>query len=277
MAIHSILKMSRPRFWLYLAGPFLVGYTASAFSLDAFSDWRFWVLLFYFLIPANILLYGVNDLADQDTDAFNAKKDDKEGRLVDYQRRFVYTALALSGMFSLSMFFILPSYTWFLFGLFLLLSLGYSLPPTRLKAKPFVDFLSNILYVLPGFIGFMFDQDVQPSVWISLAASFWAFAMHLFSAIPDIEPDKKAGLLTTAVFLGFKKSLFMTFFFWTASFLCALYSGALGGAVYAFIVYPVLPLILLLRKNIDIERVYWVYPFINAVLGFLLFLIAWFL
>ncbi|MFM7088214.1 MAG: hypothetical protein ACKOW9_01625, partial [Candidatus Paceibacterota bacterium] len=121
MTIHSILKMSRPRFWLYLAGPFLVGYTASAFSLDAFSDWRFWVLLFYFLIPANILLYGVNDLADQDTDAFNAKKDDKEGRLVDYQRKFVYTALALSGVFSLSMFFILPSYTWFLFGLFLLL------------------------------------------------------------------------------------------------------------------------------------------------------------
>ncbi|MFM7089057.1 MAG: UbiA family prenyltransferase, partial [Candidatus Paceibacterota bacterium] len=158
----------------------------------------------------------------------------------------------------------------------LLLSLGYSLPPTRLKAKPFVDFLSNILYVLPGFIGFMFYQDVQPSVWIFLAASFWAFAMHLFSAIPDIEPDKKAGLVTTAVFLGHRGSLFLTLCLWAVSFWCAFYSGALGVLVYVFLIYPILPIVLLVRKNINIERVYWAYPYINAVLGFLLFLIAWF-
>ncbi|MFN4181365.1 MAG: prenyltransferase, partial [Candidatus Paceibacteria bacterium] len=256
--------------------PFLVGYTASIYNLESFSDWRFWVLLFYFLIPANILLYGVNDIADQDTDAFNTKKNNKEGKLVDYQKLAVYIALAVSGLFSVGVFFVLPVEVRTLFILFIVLSLGYSLPPIRLKAKPFLDFLSNVLYVLPGFIGFMIHQDVSPNMWVYLASAFWAFAMHLFSAIPDIEPDKKAGLLTTAVFLGHQKSLVLTLFLWTASFVFIAYSGVLGNFLYIYLIYPILPFLLLTRKNIDIGRVYWAYPFINGILGFLLFLVAWF-
>lgn len=34
----------------------------------------FFLYLLYFLFPANLLVYGVNDIADEDTDILNAKK-----------------------------------------------------------------------------------------------------------------------------------------------------------------------------------------------------------
>ena len=40
-----------------------------------------------------------------------------------------------------------------------------------------------------------------------LAARARVMAMHCYSAIPDIEPDKQAGLVTTAVYLGKQNSL----------------------------------------------------------------------
>lgn len=40
-----------------------------------------------------------------------------------------------------------------------------------------------------------------------IASWFWVIAMHCYSAIPDIQPDRQAGLNTTAVYLGKNKSL----------------------------------------------------------------------
>ena len=70
----AIFKISRPRFWLYTFGPYLVGLTAAA---NVPSDLlRFDVIFFalYFLFPANLLIYGVNDIWDFETDSRNRKK-----------------------------------------------------------------------------------------------------------------------------------------------------------------------------------------------------------
>src|SRR6056297_2585218 len=75
-----LLTLSRPRFWLYLAGPVLVGvaYGASAVS-ELFAPPA--VALFaYFLRPANVYLYGVNDVFDADIDAENPKKTGEQAR-----------------------------------------------------------------------------------------------------------------------------------------------------------------------------------------------------
>ena len=40
-AVYRILVHSRPRFWLYTAGPFLVGYGAGATALGQFAEPRF--------------------------------------------------------------------------------------------------------------------------------------------------------------------------------------------------------------------------------------------
>ncbi|NCQ82273.1 hypothetical protein GW750_05765 [bacterium] len=40
----------------------------------AYENWFSLLSLAYFLFPANLLIYGANDLADGDTDALNDKK-----------------------------------------------------------------------------------------------------------------------------------------------------------------------------------------------------------
>ena len=77
MTIKEVLKISRPRFWLYEAATFgLVGTVGALQGLSFFSDWRYWVFALYFLIPANILIYGINDIFDYETDKLNPKKGD---------------------------------------------------------------------------------------------------------------------------------------------------------------------------------------------------------
>jgi 4-hydroxybenzoate polyprenyltransferase len=81
-----ILKLSRPRFWLYLGGTYLVGYAAGITTYHEFLRPTFWVHFLFFLIPANIFLYGINDYYDEDTDQFNTKKQTHEQLLVSQDK-----------------------------------------------------------------------------------------------------------------------------------------------------------------------------------------------
>ena len=63
------LKVSRPRFWIYIIGPVLL---VLASFLNISKDLL--LLILYLTYPANLLIYGVNDIADRDTDALNIKK-----------------------------------------------------------------------------------------------------------------------------------------------------------------------------------------------------------
>jgi len=69
-----LLRLSRPRFWLYLAGPVVVGVAYAARTpAELFAPIA--VALFaYFLVPANVFLYGVNDVFDADIDVETQKK-----------------------------------------------------------------------------------------------------------------------------------------------------------------------------------------------------------
>ncbi len=276
MNLNQIIKISRPKFWFYVVGPFLVGYVAGGAVLLDFSAPVFVLSFIYFLLPANFLVYGVNDLADQDTDALNEKKETKEGRFVSYAKNIFYVVLVFSLVATLGMFLVFPREVYGLFALFIFTSVFYSLPPLRFKSIPFLDFISNILYVLPGFIGFVLMRGNLPHWSFILSSIFWAFAMHLFSAIPDIKPDKEAGVTTTAVFLGYRWSLVLCFLFWALSFIFLLYSIT-SPVAYIFIIYPLIPVSVLLKPNMNITKIYWYYPYINIICGFILFLMAWFL
>ena len=73
-----LLKVSRPRFWLYIFGPFLVGLAAGADSWRDFLRLDTILSAVYFLFPANVLIYGINDIFDFETDRRNPKKAEYE-------------------------------------------------------------------------------------------------------------------------------------------------------------------------------------------------------
>ena len=225
------------------------------------------------MIPANILLYGINDLFDQDTDIFNHKKEDKEVKINSSRDVFYLKSLLILCYFIST--FLLLSYDNFneiiLFLSFIILSTIYSLPPLRLKARPIFDFSSNILYFIPGILGYYQNTGIMPPIltWIGLYC--FTSAMHLFSAIPDISYDRKASVITTAVKLEFNNSLILCLIFWLSfSLIFSFYYRFLFPLSILLLIYPLIPLYILITKKENIDQIYWYFPYINGIVGFII-------
>jgi 4-hydroxybenzoate polyprenyltransferase len=260
-----LLRLSRPRFWLYLAGPAMVGVVYAAGSpADLFTPLTVGLAL-YFLLPANIFLYGVNDVFDVDVDEHNPKKDDKEVR---YQGgRDVVAVVIGSGVLGVAVLPLLSTRAVVAMLVFLALAIEYSAPPFRFKTKPFLDSLSNGLYLFPGVVAYAAVANAYPPTAALVGAWFWTMAMHTFSAIPDIEPDRAAGVRTTATVLGQS---------WTYVY-CGLVWVAAAGAFA--LVHPLLGVLLgvypvflggVALSGVDVDRAYWWFPFLNTAVGMLL-------
>lgn len=328
MQLRKLLQISRPRFWMYTVWPFLVG-VAATWSVLTFFDqiqwfldtwdtkwligslfifWMFLTYLFYFIFPANLLIYGVNDIADGDTDQFNTKKEWYEQRLTLTKESLVRAiikrwawcicvGIVLAVWFSIVQHYppislpsraasILPhwttqaSYTLFLllFSIipsvlawiaFFFSSIFYSLSPIRAKSKPFVDGAFNVLYIIPGIISYLTFWWAVASIsriWF-IAARFRCIAMHTYSAIPDIEPDSKAGLTTTAVLLWPKNTLWYCLILWIFSSILA--AQVIGPIAYLFGTIYLWLIITSFYK--PVMSVYSRFPWINATIGFILF------
>jgi 4-hydroxybenzoate polyprenyltransferase len=256
--------LSRPRFWLYLAGPVVVGVVYGATAPAEFFQPMTVALFLYFLLPANVFLYGVNDIFDADIDQQNPKKS-AEGREVQYTGgRGVIVAVAVSAMLALAFALVLSPRAFGAIAGFLVLGAAYSAPPARLKTTPLLDSASNGLYILPAVAAYAAVAGSVPPLLAFAGGWVWAMGMHTFSAIPDIEPDRVAGIQTTATALGESRTLVYCAACW------------LGAAVLMGLVHPVLGVIFagypafiggIAAADIDIDRAYWWFPVLNTVAG----------
>lgn len=265
-----LLKVSRPRFWLYLAGPYLIGYILTVNSLSLFPDLKFILHLFFFIIPANLFLYGVNDLSDEDTDKHNPKKNTHEHLLQSDEKKVIKVGVGIVLILTFFLVFLQPNMISQLCVLFFLfLGFWYSTKPLRFKTRPVLDFSSNFLYALPGVLSYSQVTNRIPETTFLIGFFCWTSAMHLFSAIPDIQADKKVKILTTAVLLGRNVSLWLCAALWLLFFVILIISTK-SALVILFVVYPCIPILVLLQK-IRLEKAYWWFPFITGFLGLLSF------
>lgn len=272
-AFRYIVLLSRPRFWIYTLGPFLIGIAPSANSLQsAFSIFLtpFAIIsYFYFGLVFNVLIYSVNDWFDQDSDIHSTKKKGKEiTSHPQYLMKIIFISLVISLAYSLIL---KDLQTQIVFFLMLLLAIFYSAPPIRFKTKVFLDSLSNGFYILPGIIGYMVINNAIPNIYAVAAGWFWCMGMHLFSAIPDIDSDYTTKLTTTAVKLGKNHALLLTSLYWS-------FSAVFGSSIHPLIgilglIYVCIPLYVW-RLQSNEKKVYWYFPKINFVSGFILFLLA---
>lgn len=69
--LNTLLKISRPGLWLVFVWLYLWP-TGGNFDLLSFPV--FWLGLVYCTFPLNLLVYGMNDLVDEDTDSNNPRK-----------------------------------------------------------------------------------------------------------------------------------------------------------------------------------------------------------
>ncbi|WP_440989043.1 prenyltransferase [Haloarchaeobius baliensis] len=257
-----LLRLSRPRFWFYLAGPVVVGVTYAASGTADLLTPLTLALFAYFLVPANVFLYGVNDAFDRDVDEHNPKKEEKEVRF--RRDAIVGVVVAFAGALGATFLFVLPTAGVQVLLLYFFLAVEYSAPPLRFKTTPFLDSLSNGLYALPGVIAFVAVADVLPPAAAIAGAWLWTMAMHTFSAIPDIEPDREAGISTTATFLGERATYVYCAVVWLAAAAgFALVDYRLGLLLG---VYPVFVTGVAL-SDVAVDRAYWWFPFLNTAVG----------
>ncbi|MBK9154073.1 MAG: UbiA family prenyltransferase [Chloracidobacterium sp.] len=145
-----LLKVSRPRFWLYVLGPYLVGLAAGAASTDDLNRIEVLVFGLYFLLPANLLIYGINDIFDFETDRKNPKKTEYEMLVRPAShRKLLFWMIALNLPFAAASIYLAPQAIFSLAGFFFF-SIFYSAPPIRAKQVPFLDSAFNVLYVFSG-------------------------------------------------------------------------------------------------------------------------------
>ena len=259
--------MSRPRFWLYLAGPVVVGVVYAADSTAAFFTPVTVGLFLYFLVPANIFLYGVNDIFDRDVDEHNPKKA-TDGKEVRYGgNSAVVAVVVLMAALGLGIVPVLPREGVAVLLAFFVLSTQYSAPPLRLKTTPFLDSLSNGLYVLPGVVAYLAVAQTMPPLVAVAGGWLWTMGMHTFSAVPDIEPDRAAGIRTTATRLGERSSLVYCGGCWLGATLLMAIVHPFLGAVFA--VYPLF-VVGIDAAGVAIDRAYWWFPALNTLTGMVL-------
>ncbi|MFB6120321.1 MAG: prenyltransferase [Halobacteriaceae archaeon] len=257
-----LLTLSRPRFWFYLAGPVLVGVAHGAPTVDALFGPAAVALFAYFLVPANVLLYGVNDVFDRDVDAHNPKKADKETR---YRGDWlVPAAVAVAALLGVGVAAVTPRGAWPWLAAWALLSVAYSAPPVRFKTTPLFDSASNGLYALPGAAAYVAVAGAQPPALAVAGAWLWTMGMHTFSAIPDVEPDRAAGITTTATWLGESGAFAYVAACWLAGAGVFAALDPRAGALLA--VYPVFA-VGVARSSVAVDRAYWWFPALNTAVG----------
>ena len=273
----DILRISRPRFWMYVLGTFLVGMIASGnpFNYELIVIVNLVAFSIFFTLPANLFVYGINDIYDYQTDIFNEKKIKYEATLPleKHKQLWLFIGALLLPIIPFIFTISLPA----LLALIVFLFTGffYSAGPIRAKSKPPLDILfSSIIYVSPAVIGFYLTGNEQIDWLTVIGGLIWASAMQTYSAVPDIEADRKAGLNTLATRLGQLNALWFCLIAYIISaaigFMYIGYIAAIFGIAYALIV------ILSMINSSKLFKYYTYFPFINIVTGAALYFYLFF-
>lgn len=262
---------SRPRFWFYVFGPYIVGLIAGIKTSNELATISYLLFGLYFLLPANLLVYGINDIFDYETDVINAKKTGYE-LLVPPESRFrllIFIAVTNSPFLIAILFFNLPA---MVAGLaFLFLSLFYSAPPIRAKTKPFLDSAFNILYVMPGLFAYSLVTSELAPIKLMLAGACWTAAMHAYSAIPDIDADREAGFNTIATVCGPYVTLAICSILYSAAAVLSIeYLGFVSVSLGFAYVFLMLASVRSYRTG-RLFKLYKAFPLINIAAGFVIF------
>ena len=234
--IPRLFHISRPVLWINTVGPATVGMWLAG------DLWRWEALpvLLWLTLPFNLLIYGINDVFDRETDAQNPRKGSLEGaRIGPSEVRPIALGVVLTNApFLVYSVLFLPPSSIFWMLLYTLLFVGYSVPPARFKARPYLDSFSNAAYAFP--LVFVPLALGAAPVWpAAVGLMAWSAAKHTFDAVQDINEDRKVGIETTAVGLGPRGVVLWSGSLWGLSTLCfalvnvpvALVNAAIAGAL----------------------------------------------
>jgi 4-hydroxybenzoate polyprenyltransferase len=212
-----LFYISRPVLWINTVGPAVIGMwiTGSLWASAALP------ILLWLTLPFNLLIYGVNDIFDQETDAKNTRKGTLEGAKISPSEVYLifWGVLLSNAPFLVYFFWEFPGEAVLWMLLYAVLFLGYSMPPLRFKARPYLDSLSNAAYAFP-LIFVPLALGFSPLWPAAIGLMAWSAAKHTFDAVQDLEEDRATGIVTTAVRLGVRGTVLWSGLWWTVATTC---------------------------------------------------------
>lgn len=212
--LKRLIEISRPVLWVNTIGTTVMGmWLAGYLFTPAIIPILIWVTF-----PFNLLIYGINDIFDQETDNINARKGSYEGaHIYPHEVKPIWIGVLVTNIPFLIYFALtLPwqAVAWMIaYSLFFTF---YSAPPLRFKARKYLDAFSNTDYAFPlAFVPLALGHE---PVWLAVIGLMaWSIAKHAYDAIQDIPQDSDTGIITTAVHLGPAKTAIWSSFWWGVS------------------------------------------------------------
>ena len=212
--LKRLIEISRPVLWVNTIGTTVMGmWLAGYLFTPAIIPILIWVTF-----PFNLLIYGINDIFDQETDNINARKGSYEGaHIYPHEVKPIWIGVLVTNIPFLIYFALtLPwqAVAWMVaYSLFFTF---YSAPPLRFKARKYLDAFSNTDYAFPlAFVPLALGHE---PVWLAVIGLMaWSIAKHAYDAIQDIPQDSDTGIITTAVHLGPVKTAVWSSFWWAVS------------------------------------------------------------
>lgn len=212
-AVKQLFWSSRPVSWINTAFPF----GATYLYLNRELDLTFIIGTLFFLIPYNLLMYGINDVFDYESDLRNPRKGGIEGALLNkkYHKLTIWSSILSCVPFLVYLYAVsdVPSALWL--TLFVFTVVAYSAPKLRFKERGFLDSLTSASHFVGPMIYAMSLSGInmaEPAVLSCiLAFTLWGVASHAFGAVQDVKADREANISSIATMIGARATVWFAF------------------------------------------------------------------
>ena len=197
-----VLKSSRPGLWFPTIWLYLLPFTGQT-KIE--TDIPFLLGLLFVSLPLNLLIYGWNDIVDEQTDRINPRKD---SYLFGARGSLAQQDVAIITCYTIHML-LWPTLIFYggwkmllLLGAILLNCYLYNHPKKGWRGRPGLDLLAQVGYLIVPILSSWVNTIplLDLNVWIYLA--LFCTQSQLIGEVMDIEPDRLAGRRNTAVVLG---------------------------------------------------------------------------
>ena len=196
------LKVSRPGLWFQTLWLYLLPTSQRS---EVFDSPLFWLGLVFVTYPLNLLVYGLNDVADQEIDRLNPRKDSFLFGARGSQEQLHKVPLVATVVFlPFAVALIVAAGPWMALVLagIVAVNVVYDLPRRGLRGRPPLELLNQLGYLLVLPLSSLLNDLPAVSGKTLVYLTLFCTHAHLMGEIMDIEPDRMSGRRTTATVLG---------------------------------------------------------------------------
>ncbi len=226
-ALKKLFWVSRPISWINTAFPFAAGYYLATKQIDL----TLIIGTLFFLIPYNLLMYGINDVFDYESDLRNPRKGGIEGAVSEKRWHPLILWASTLGCVPFIVYLVAVGngLANFFLALFVFTVVAYSAKGLRFKEKPFLDsltsashFVGPLIYALA-----LTKTSLVDNLIVITSFTLWGMASHAFGAVQDVIADREGAIASIATAIGARTTTRLAFS-----------AYALAGVLVLFLPFP---------------------------------------